>query len=69
MVKRESEGGLSIKQLKQKAIDMITENNITPNDKFKGSDGWAKKFCKRNLFDINNKFNCPKYFPKYFFEL
>lgn len=65
MVTRESDGGLSIKKLKQKAIDMIKKGNMTPSEKFKGSDGWAKKFCKRNLFDINDKFNCPRYFPKY----
>eukprot|EP01022_Parablepharisma_sp_SALTPOND_P035452 TRINITY_DN9541_c0_g1_i1.p2 TRINITY_DN9541_c0_g1~~TRINITY_DN9541_c0_g1_i1.p2 ORF type:complete len:280 (+),score=33.11 TRINITY_DN9541_c0_g1_i1:87-926(+) len=65
MIQREKPEGITIKQLKEKAMDMISQCG-TKSKIFKASDGWAKKFCKRNLFDPNNIFASPKYFPKYY---
>ena len=65
MVARESPTRLSIHDLKLQAIQIVQANVPHPRTPFKGSDGWAKKFCKRNQFDTKNVFNCPKFLPKY----
>ncbi len=65
MVARESVGKLSIHDLKLQAIRIVQATASHSRAPFKGSDGWAKKFCKRNQFDPKNIFNCPKFIPKY----
>ena len=47
----------TIRDLKLIAKKVIGEN-------FKASDGWAKKFCSRNSFNLSDKFNAPKIVPK-----
>ena len=58
MVAREEDGQFTLKRLKEKAREIIDDN-----EEFKGSDGWAKKFCARNALDLANRFNLPKTIP------
>ena len=62
MIERENMNKLSIKKLKDKAIEVIS-NSLTLKN-FMGSDGWAMKFCSRNSLDIKDEFNCPRYIPR-----
>jgi hypothetical protein len=64
MIEREKEEGVSIKKLKGKVLSMVKAKKLNSDRHFKGSDGWATKFCVRNSFDVGDAFKCPKLFPK-----
>ena len=63
MITRESDEQLTLKNLKEKALEIIADSDTRSNP-FKGSDGWAKKFCVRNELDFSDKFSVPKKIPK-----
>jgi len=56
---RESEGGMGVQSVKKKAIEIIKDKHT----KFKGSEGWYKKFCHRNELHPKDKFDPPKSIP------
>ena len=58
MIERDSDEGLTLNKLKNKARILIKNN-------FKASDGWAKKFIVRNNFNIKDKLSYPRFIPKY----
>ena len=56
---RESDGKISIKSLKELANIYIKQ---TKSLNFKGSDGWVKKFIKRNNLELDS-LSCPRFIP------
>lgn len=67
LAEREKESGLTFKKLKEKAIELISTSNSSQKNLFRGSQSWAKKFCKRNLVDIKDQWKPPKFFPRSLF--
>jgi hypothetical protein len=57
---RETEDNMKIPAVKNKAVEFMAGRL----DKFKASDGWYKKFSIRNMFNLNNKYQLPKYMPE-----
>ncbi len=63
MVAREGETPFMNAGLKRLAVE-IAGVSIP---EFKGSDGWAKKFCVRNGLNVHDKFSLPRRIPRYVF--
>ena len=63
MAIRECEDKVKISNIKKEALTLVHEKDRN----FKGSDGWYKKFARRNNFQVDDKYQIPNSIPSYFY--
>ena len=62
--REEDKTSFTLNTIKNCGKNVIESWNNRVQSDFKGSDGWAKKFCQRHEFKMHDKFACPKNIPQ-----